>query len=293
MSTTTSQAEYGLIKSLTLKCAEDAFISPDKVDAEWKDLAFTEALDWHESVREYAVFMAILEDRHRQIHYLVEDASQSLDSIYCRDAAIMTDSGLILCNMGKENRRREPSAYRQLADRLQIPILGEIHSPGTVEGGDVAWIDGHTLAVGHSYRTNQEGIRQLAKFLNPLGISIVEVDLPHYRGSNDVFHLMSIFSPVARDIAVVYSPLMPIRFRNYLLEHSFQLVEVPDVEFDTLGCNVLAFDHGHCLMVEGNPITQKSLENLGVKVITFKGQEICMKGGGGPTCLTRPLFREI
>jgi N-dimethylarginine dimethylaminohydrolase len=104
---------------------------------------------------------------------------------------------------------------------------------------------------------------------------------------------MSIFSPVNTSVAVVYSPLMPISLRNALLERGFNLVEVPDEEWDSMGCNVLAIAPGKCLLVEGNPITQERLEKAGCEVISFPGKAICLPGGGGPTCLTRPLIREI
>jgi N-dimethylarginine dimethylaminohydrolase len=195
--------------------------------------------------------------------------------------------------MGKAGRIHEPGAQRKAFEANQIPVLGTISSPGTVEGGDVAWLDEHTLAVGHTYRTNEEGIRQLAALLTPLGVEIIRVQLPHYKGPSDVFHLMSVFSPVAGDLAVVYSPLMPIVFRNQLLERGYRFVEVPDNEFETMGCNVLSLAPGECLMVEGNPLTQAALEKAGCSVTVYEGSEISVKGGGGPTCLTRPIYRFV
>ena len=104
---------------------------------------------------------------------------------------------------------------------------------------------------------------------------------------------MSVLSPVDKDLAVVYSPLMPIPFRQLLLERGFDLVEVPDEEFESMGCNVLATAPRKCLMVSGNPITQARLQAAGCEVAVYKGQDISVKGGGGPTCLTRPLYREV
>lgn len=225
--------------------------------------------------------------------FFPQDNSVSMDSIYCRDASIATDKGMIICNMGKAARLPEPSAAAKVYRELNIPILGEIVAPGTVEGGDVAWLDTKTLAVGRTYRTNTEGIRQLRRLLEPDGITVMEVQLPHYKGVSDVFHLMSIFSPVDKDLAVVYSPLMPIVFREALLKRGYQLVEVPEAEFDTMGCNVLALAPRKCLMVKGNIITKQRLLDAGANVIEYEGKEISYKGGGGPTCLTRPLWRAV
>ena len=84
---------------------------------------------------------------------------------------------------------------------------------------------------------------------------------------------------------------MPIVFRNLLLQMGYQLIEVPDNEFESMGCNVLALAPRECLMVTGNPVTKAALENAGCKVSEYKGEEISVKGGGGPTCLTRPIER--
>ena len=99
---------------------------------------------------------------------------------------------------------------------IGVPIAGAISGDGRIEGGDVTWLDQKTLAVGRGYRTNDEGIRQLRELLGD-GVEVVVVPLPHWRGPADVFHLMSMISPVAEDLAVVYSPLLPVPFREFLL----------------------------------------------------------------------------
>jgi N-dimethylarginine dimethylaminohydrolase len=216
-----------------------------------------------------------------------------MDSVYCRDASIATDFGIILCNMGKEARTNEPEIAKKIYQKNGEKILGMIQYPGTLEGGDVAWLNDKTLAVGRTYRTNHSGIEQLRNLLEPHGVTVVQADLPHYKGQSDVFHLMSILSPVDKDLAVVYSPLMPIPFRELLLDLGYSLVEVPDEEFESMGCNVLALSPRNCLMVAGNPSTKKRLEVAGATVHEYSGNEISVKGGGGPTCLTRPMLREI
>ncbi|MGH6630847.1 MAG: arginine deiminase family protein, partial [Burkholderiales bacterium] len=121
---------------------------------------------------------------------------------------------------------------------------------------------------------------------------IVSVPLPHWNGTTDVLHLMSFLSPIDDDLALVYSRLMPVPFREWLLARGIKLVEVPDEEFATMACNVLALAPRRCIMLEGNPRTRRLLEAEGVEVSVFRGEEICAKGAGGPTCLTRPILRE-
>ena len=289
----TAHSETGKIKSLFIKNAEQAFIAEKHIGQYWEKLNFLGKPDFRNALKEYAAFQSILESGVAEIHSLPSDPSVNMDSIYCRDASISTNAGMIICNMGKEARRNEPSAEQRAFEAAGIKILGMIRSPGTLEGGDVVWLDEHTLAVGNTYRTNGEGIKQLITLLTPLGVQVITVPLPHYKGPADVFHLMSILSPVDSNLAVVYSPLMPIGFRNYLLDRGYTFIEVPDVEFETMGCNVLAMAPRVCLMVEGNPLTRRALEQSGCWVYEYKGDEISVKGGGGPTCLTRPLERYV
>jgi N-dimethylarginine dimethylaminohydrolase len=156
----------------------------------------------------------------------------------------------------------------------------------------VVWLDARTLVVGRGYRTNDEGIRQLKRHVAGCAEEVIVVPLPHWRGPDSVFHLMSIYSPIDADLALVYSPLLPVAFREALLARGFGLVEVPDSEFDTLGGNVLAVAPRECIQLAGNPETKARLEKAGARVHVFDGEEICRKGEGGPTCLTRPVFRD-
>jgi N-dimethylarginine dimethylaminohydrolase len=287
----TAHSETGKIKSLFLKNAAQAFVNEAHIDQYWKKLNFLGKPDYQSALKEYEKFQSFLKMEGAEIHSLPRDPEVNMDSIYCRDASIATNKGMIICNMGKKARAHEPAAERIAFEAAGIPILGSIYAPGTLEGGDVAWLDENTLAVGHTYRSNEDGIKQLTELLVPLGVRVITVPLPHYKGPADVFHLMSILSPVDTNLAVVYSPLMPIAFRNLLLGQGYQLIEVPNEEFDSMGCNVLAIAPRICLMVDGNPITRAALEKAGCAVWVYKGEDISVKGGGGPTCLTRPVYR--
>lgn len=287
-----SHSESGKIKSLFIKKVAAAFINDAHIEQHWESLNYLAKPSLHKALVEYEAFEKILKDNGAEIFYFPEQSAVNMDSIYCRDAAITTKRGMIICNMGKEGRKNEPLAQQKAYEAAGIPVLGHIKAPGTMEGGDVAWLDDTTLAVGHTYRTNEEGIRQLTDLLKPIGVKVITAPMPHYRGPLDVFHLMSVLSPVDTNLAVVYSPLMPIVFRNELMSRGFELVEVPDDEFDSMGCNVLAIAPRTCLMVKGNPITKERLEAAGCKVFEYEGEEISVKGGGGPTCLTRPITRD-
>ena len=288
---TTAQSEIGTITRLVLKHARDAFVGPEAIAAEWRALGFTAAPDYERAIGEYDRFVEALSSGGADVHMLPRGSGVGLDSIYVRDAAVVSNRGVILCSMGKPQRLGEPAAQEAAFRALGYPIAGTIQPPGRLEGGDVVWLDERTIAVGRGYRTNDDGIAQLRRLLGDAIDELIVVALPHWRGPGDVFHLMSIVSPVDRDLAVVHSPLMPVPFRERLLERGISLVEVPGEELDSMGANVLAVAPRRCVMVAGNPTTRRRLEQAGAQVIEYEGREISLKGGGGPTCLTRPLQR--
>lgn len=287
---------YGPIDRLVLKHSREAFRGSEAIAAEWRALGFMAAPDYDAALREYDAFVEALVPFAKELIFLPPDPRTALDSIYVHDPILPSlaprqQAGVILCRMGKPARADEPrAAAGALADR-GVRVAGEIRPPGLLEGGDVIFLDDGIAVVGEGYRTNAEGIRQLGELLRDAIHEMVTVPLPHWTGPQDVLHLMSLISIVDRDLAVVYSRLLPVPFRRWLLDRGFRLVEVPDEEFDSLGCNVLALAPRVCLAVENNPTTRRRLEDAGATVITFKGDEIARKGCGGPTCLTRAIRR--
>ena len=288
--TNTHFNEYGEIRSVVLRHARDAFGSSARIDLQWQDLNYLSKPDANTAVQEYETFSSLVSSSGAQVHSLPADDALTLDGIYVRDAAFPVPGGMVMCNMGKPARSGEPSAMAAQLDELGIPVKGFIEGEGRLEGGDVFWLDDETVVVGEGYRTNAEGIRQLGAFLGP-DIELKVVPLPHWVGPSDVFHLMSMISTIDKDLAVVYSRTMPVPFRNWLLDRGLELIEVPDEEFDSMGCNVLAIRPREVVVVPGNPVTKERLIAAGVTVHEYAGDHISLKGLGGPTCLSRPLVR--
>ena len=232
--------------------------------------------------------------RRHGVEVVYHDAAQAdrADAIYVFDPAILTDRGALLLNMGKDLRRGEEDAIGQRFVDLGIPILGRLEGNARAEGGDLLWLDNTTLAAGQGFRTNPEGLRQLQQHLNPLGIEVFGVELPYFTGPDACLHLLSLISMIDHDLAVGYPSLMPVSFYQLLGQRGIELVEVPDDEFMTMGSNVLSLGSRKCVMLEGNPVTQQRLEAAGCEVFTYRGEEISLKAEGGPTCLTRPLWRQ-
>jgi N-dimethylarginine dimethylaminohydrolase len=286
--------EYGKLTWVAVRAPAAAFKNESRIDAQWQPLRFHSRPDLNAAIEEHNAFTACLTAAGCQLIYLNDAEGLTLDSIYTRDALVVSPKGLILCHMGRLTRRSEPSLNSlQLAEQqdLQLPIIGEIQAPGTLEGGDLIWLDDHHLAVGLGPRTNQAGIDQLKQILgNEIEVHVVPLPPPAH--PEDVFHLMSMISPVAKDLALVYRPLMPDTFLHWLADLGLDLVEVPDDEFPTMGCNVLATAPRQLLMLDGLPVTRERLNAAGCQVTVYRGDHISRKGEGGPTCLTRPLVRD-
>ncbi|HKG25417.1 MAG TPA: arginine deiminase family protein [Thermomicrobiales bacterium] len=266
--------------------------APPMGDGEWRDFGYLHPVDHALTERQHAAFRETLADDGIEVFAEGPDEPGHLDAIFAYDSSLMTDRGAILLRMGKELRRDETLMHAESYRALGIPIFGVVEEPGMVEGGDTLWLDDRTLAVGRGYRTNAAGIRQLRTMLEEIDVRVLEYDLPHWRGAGECLHLMSLISPVAADLAVVYPPLMAVAFLDELRERDWRFVEVPDEEFASMACNVLALSPGRCLMLEGNPETQRRLETAGCEVLTYDGSEISRNREGGPTCLTRPIWRE-
>ena len=238
---------------------------------------------------------ARLADEHERFCLLLESAGAevvvapptTLDAIYTYDPAIVCDRGAVLLRPGKPERADEVDAIAIELEAAGVPVAARLEKPCLADGGDTAWLDDRTFLAGRGYRTNSDGIRALERIL---GVETLAVDLPHFHGPGEVMHLLSLFSPLDRDLVVAYPPLLPVRLMQLFEERGVGIVAVPDEEFETMGPNVLALAARRALMLERNVETRRRLEKAGVDVVVYGGDELS-KGDGGPTCLTRPLLR--
>ncbi len=215
-----------------------------------------------------------------------------VDATYVRDPGLVTGAGAVLFQMAKPARAAEPAHLGAAFAAAGVPVAARLAGPARADGGDFIWLDERTVLAGRSYRTNAEALRQLAQILTAEGARLESVDLPHHRGPGHVLHLMSLISPVADDLAVVYPPLAPAALMQTLAERGVQVVPVADGEYKTMGCNVLAVEPRRVVMLNGNPRTRAALESAGCEVHGYDGSEISFKGDGGPTCLTAPIWRR-
>jgi dimethylargininase len=254
----------------------------------WKMCGWRAEPDPVEIAAEHVALCELLAGVGAEVVLAESPADGNPDAIYTYDPALVTNAGALLLHPGKECRRSEVPAMAEDFERAGVPVAGRLEDPEWAEGGDLCWLDERTLLAGCGYRTNAAGISRLQELLPE--IEVLAFDLPHWHGRDEVMHLMSLISPLAPDLAVVYAPLLPTRLAELLEERGVELVQVPDEEFATMGSNVLALAPRVALAVEGNPETRRRMERAGVEVLAYRGDELS-KGDGGPTCLTRPLLR--
>ncbi|MBZ9744221.1 dimethylarginine dimethylaminohydrolase family protein [Mesorhizobium sp. CO1-1-7] len=290
MSAFGSQSMAAPLRRVLMRSAANAMRDADR--AAWH---YGPGFNPAKAASQHAVLAELVAASGAEIEWIEDKADGLSDSVFTHDPSLMTDRGALILSMGKPLRAREPSLHEETYRRLGIPILGRVEAPGQVEGGDCVWVDARTLAIGRGVRSNQEGIQQVSNLLSPLGISVYGFDLPLWQGEEACLHLMSVISPLADDLALVYSPLLPAPFYQTLKARGIRLVEGDAEEFaasNGLSLNVLPTSPLKVIAVAGFPRTKAAMEAAGCTVEIFEADALCIACEGGPTCLTRPILRQ-
>jgi len=261
------------------------------VAGQWRDLGFLHAPELSVAQSQHDQLCRLLEDAGTEIIQLPSSPDLSLDAIYTHDPSLATDQGLIQLNPGKTNRIPEARHHAEVCLRAGIPIAGQIDAPGKTEAGDMVWLDSRTLLIGRGYRTNAAGIAQMQKLLESQGQKVISAPLPHGPGPSACLHLMSLMSMLDERTVLVDLPWLAVETVELLKSRGYRLIEIEYSERDTLACNVLSLGTRCLLALDENATTNEKLRKSGFDVRTFPGSELCVNGGGGPTCLTRPLLR--
>jgi dimethylargininase len=203
----------------------------------------------------------------------LQAAPELPDSVFVEDIAVVLDEIAIITRPGAEVRRRERPTIR---DALRpYRALEAIGFPGTLDGGDVLRI-GRTIYVGRSTRTNRDGIEQLRELSQPLGYSVIAVEV------HGCLHLKSAVSQVAPKILLIN--------RDWVDLSCFGEFEMIDVDpGEPFGANALLVDES-VIYPALFPRTRARVEAAGLAVQTVEVGELA-KAEGGVTCCSL-LFEE-
>jgi N-dimethylarginine dimethylaminohydrolase len=241
--------------------------------------------------RQHAAFGELLAGLGPQVE-VADRLEGQVDSVYMHDPLLITGRGGIVLRMAKPARRAEPMHAAEELERLGVPILGALDAPAVADGGDRFWLDDTTMAIGLGYRTNRAGARAVARLVEPEGIAVEPYDVPHDHGPGSVLHLQSFVSGVTNELLAVYEPLAPVRLLDDLRARGFDWIALDHDDYLAMGCNILAVRPGVVVMCDSAKRVRRSLERRGVEVHVYEGSELSLKGDGGPTCLTAPLWRS-
>lgn len=214
-----------------------------------------------------------------------------VDAVYMYDSAFVIGSGAVLLHSPKPSRQGEAHMAEEALNQAGVPIVARLTGSARCDGGDLLWLEDGTLIAGRTYRTNAAAHEQLKALIEADGHQFLRADMPHDKGPDVCLHLMSVVSPVRADLAVVFEPLSPTPLLEALTMRDVSWISVDADEYELMGTNVLAVRPGVVIMIDGLPKTRRALEAAGVEVHVYDGSHLSHKGDGGPTCLTRPLWR--
>jgi N-dimethylarginine dimethylaminohydrolase len=260
--------------------------------ARWQELGFLHKPDFEKAQSQHTEMCRQLDMAGTEVLELCPANELSLDAVYAHDASLPTDFGLVVMRPGKANRIAEAGLHLELCQTMfQMPMLAKVAEPASTEAGDMVWLKSKTLLVGNGYRTNADGVAQMRTALSPQGIEVIAAPLPYGSGPSVCLHLMSLISLLDEHTALVDLPWLAVVTVELLKAQGYGFIEIDYRERETLACNVLSLGNKRLLALEENPRTNLKLRAAGFDLRTFPGSELSINGGGGPTCLSRPLLR--
>ena len=240
-------------------------------------------LDLDKMAQEHEAFVHAYEENGVKVEYLPADKKRP-NSVFARDFGGCVKEGYILGNFKLPLRFDEHVDYEAKMKELGIPVVVEVKE-GLFEGGDFAFLNEYTIAVGMADRSNEKGVEEIRKGLEPLGYEVFGVPVkPEY------LHLDMCFNLVDDHLAVTYEEGLPSEFIKLLDEMEIKRIHVPEEAIFAHGCNLQALGNKRVMSLKQNHAVNEALAKEGMKVIELDITEI-LKAGGGPHCMTFPLER--
>jgi dimethylargininase len=224
-------------------------------------------IDFQRASRQHHGYEACLAELGLSIISL-EAEHELPDAVFVEDTAVVVDEIAVIARPGAASRRPEVESVARALSRYRP--LGWIQEPATLDGGDVMHA-GRKLFVGASTRTNAEGIRQLARHLEPSGYVVETVQI------RDCLHMKSACSYLGRQTILANRAWLDTApFRD------FRLLDVAPEE--PWAANVLAI--GDTVIIPAAfPATARILEESGWSVRPLDVSEL-MKAEAGVTCMS-------
>lgn len=200
------------------------------------------------------------------------------NSVFVRDAALITPEGAVLMSMGLRSRRGEEEWIKHHLAQLRIPVVAKITPPATAEGGDII-LAGDIAFIGHSSRTNDAGTDQLARILLNMGYRVRITRIPE-----PYLHIGGAMSMIAPGKVLCTEAVFPEYFFR-----DFEIITVPQTGFSS----------GNVITVRPNNVVANTSSSTTVDILR-KHHVIVhdidlsafLAGTGGPSCLILPVGRH-
>ncbi|HID43521.1 MAG TPA: hypothetical protein EYP30_07090 [Archaeoglobaceae archaeon] len=234
-------------------------------------------IDKNLAYEQYKAFLDALESENIKLLEM-EPSPAFRNQIFVRDTGFSVSDAVLVGRMRSQERLGEEELLLNFLEKLNVNVL-KIEK-GNLEGGDIVPFNRNSIIVGYGNRTDEEGIDEISKYL--------ESFVYKFRLNDRYVHLDLCLNLIDENTLLVSSE---IRKSVYELDwiKKFDIIFTNENEENTLPANVLLLKKGKILAAEENRITNKNLEKLGMDVVTVELSEI-LKAGGGPRCLTFPLF---
>ncbi|ROT90491.1 arginine deiminase [Gordonibacter urolithinfaciens] len=270
-------------------------------------------------------------DKSNSLVDLVSEASKMVvapmpNLYFTRDNFAMIGNGVSINRMYSVTRNRETIygeyIFKYHPDFKDVPQYYSRYNTFHIEGGDILNINDHVLAVGISQRTEPDAIDALAHNIfndetSPID-TILAFNIPNNRA---MMHLDTVFTQIDTDKFTIHPGIMgPLtvfeitpegegikvkemtgKLEDILEKYVGMPVElIPCGGGDRIaaereqwndGSNTLCIAPGTVCVYERNDVTNKVLEEKGIKLIVIPSAELS-RGRGGPRCMSMPIWRE-
>ncbi len=248
---------------------------------------------------------------------------------FTRDPACVIGRGKSINSMNTVTRKRETIftdyifKYNKAFAGANAPSYYSRDEINSIEGGDILILSDKVILIGISERTSVLGIEKIAEnILNsdePFE-TIIAVNIPNKRA---FMHLDTVFTMLDRNAFAIHDEILntlniysitkteegklaykeednnlKLILEKYLKTDNIQFIKcgggddiIAHREQWNDGSNTLALAPGEVIVYERNYVTNRILEDHGIKLHKIPSSELS-RGRGGPRCMSMPILRE-
>ena len=224
--------------------------------------------DYQKAIEQHTAYINALKNCGLEVRELPADENYP-DSTFVEDVALLTPRCAVITNPGAPSRKGEIISIKEVI-REYYKEVEEIHSPGTIEAGDIMMVGSH-FYIGLSNRTNANGAEQMISILNKYDMSGSAVKL------EKVLHLKTGLAYLENNNLVACGEFLSSpEFKK------FNILKIPQEESYAANC---VWINNNVLIPEGYPVAKGKITAAGYNVIEVDVSEF-RKLDGGLSCLS-------